>query len=247
MWRSIWSSLRRTSAIYRQTGSSRPHLFRIFCTTWNSTVRRRILNPRKRSLLSKLWSSTTPEEVRMQGKSFGYKAAAIMMVVASVAVLMIPVYRIYCAHWAGGSMAFRTEKENIPLKDKLPPLSERRELVTVQFTCSAHPSMPVRFVPCQSEMTVLVGEPALAFFACYNTTNETLHGMATYTIYPPSAHFYFNKLQCFCFEEQRIKPHEYIELPVFFYIDSDFSLDPNTGNADFMILSYTFFSVDAKP
>lgn len=38
--------------------------------------------------------------------------------------------------------------------------------------------------------------------------------MATYNVHPPKAGLYFNKIQCFCFDEQRLKPREEIDMPV---------------------------------
>ncbi|MCO5554469.1 hypothetical protein L7F22_007998 [Adiantum nelumboides] len=55
---------------------------------------------------------------------------------------------------------------------------------------------------------------------------------------------YFNKIQCFCFEEQRLRPGEKIDMPVFFYIDPEFATDPKMGNINNLILSYTFFKVE---
>ncbi|MCO5549308.1 hypothetical protein L7F22_002776 [Adiantum nelumboides] len=60
----------------------------------------------------------------------------------------------------------------------------------------------------------------------------------------PEAAPYFNKIQCFCFEEQRLRPGEKIDMPVFFYIDPEFATDPKMGNINNLILSYTFFKVD---
>ena len=52
---------------------------------------------------------------------------------------------------------------------------------------------------------------------------------------------YFNKIQCFCFEEQRLNPHEQVDMPVFFYIDPEFAEDPAMAKVDEITLSYTFF------
>ncbi|KAF8398873.1 hypothetical protein HHK36_014737 [Tetracentron sinense] len=44
---------------------------------------------------------------------------------------------------------------------------------------------------------------------------------------------YFNKIQCFCFEEQRLLPGEQIDMPVFFYIDPEFETDPRMDGSLF--------------
>ncbi|KAK1881288.1 Cytochrome c oxidase assembly protein COX11 mitochondrial [Dissostichus eleginoides] len=46
---------------------------------------------------------------------------------------------------------------------------------------------------------------------------------------------------CFCFEEQRLNPHEEVDMPVFFYIDPEFDEDPRMARVDTITLSYTFF------
>ncbi|RVX01715.1 Cytochrome c oxidase assembly protein COX11, mitochondrial [Vitis vinifera] len=56
-----------------------------------------------------------------------------------------------------------------------------------------------------------------------------------------TAALYFNKIQCFCFEEQRLLPGEQIDMPVFFYIDPEIENDPKMDNVYNLVLSYTFF------
>ena len=56
---------------------------------------------------------------------------------------------------------------------------------------------------------------------------------------------YFNKIQCFCFEEQRLNPNEEVDMPVFFYIDPEYLEDPFLEKVDEITLSYTFF--ESKP
>jgi cytochrome c oxidase assembly protein subunit 11 len=52
---------------------------------------------------------------------------------------------------------------------------------------------------------------------------------------------YFAKVECFCFEEQKIRAGEEVDLPVFFFIDRDILDDPQLSGIDDVILSYTFF------
>jgi hypothetical protein len=59
--------------------------------------------------------------------------------------------------------------------------------------------------------------------------------------------WFFNKIQCFCFEEQRLRPGESIDLPVFFYIDPEFATDRRLRNVDDITLSYVFFKTGEVP
>jgi len=100
--------------------------------------------------------------------------------------------------------------------------------------------LPWQFTPLQTSMRVIPGEPVLAFYLATNNSDEPIVGVATYNVVPSNVAKYFNKIQCFCFDEQRLKPHESIDLPVLFSIDPDIVNDPNIiGNG--VTLSYTFF------
>ena len=57
---------------------------------------------------------------------------------------------------------------------------------------------------------------------------------------------YFQKIQCFCFEEQRLRPHEEIDMPVLFYIDPSFLKDPSMDEVHSLVLSYTFFKANQQ-
>lgn len=53
-----------------------------------------------------------------------------------------------------------------------------------------------------------VGETALAFYRAKNNSDKPIIGVASYNVVPPRAGLYFNKVQCFCFDEQRLMPGE---------------------------------------
>jgi len=75
-------------------------------------------------------------------------------------------------------------------------------LLTVTFDGSVSSSSPFTFRPQTRAVKVVAGETALAFFTCKNLDPTPVTGVATYNVYPPKAGLYFNKVQCFCFEEQ---------------------------------------------
>ena len=102
--------------------------------------------------------------------------------------------------------------------------------------------MPWKFTPQQREVRVLPGETALAFYTATNKSDEDIIGVATYSVSPGQVAQYFNKIQCFCFEEQRLAAGETVDMPVFFFIDPEFADDPTMKNIVTVTLSYTFFS-----
>ena len=91
------------------------------------------------------------------------------------------------------------------------------------------------------KMKVIPGETALAFYTAKNNSDKAIIGVATYNVIPSKAALYFNKIQCFCFEEQRLEPGEEVDMPVFFFIDPEMLNDPSLCNVNNIILSYTFF------
>ena len=51
---------------------------------------------------------------------------------------------------------------------------------------------------------------------------------------------YFHKVQCFCFDEQRLKAHEVVDMPVLFYVDPEIEKDWRMDGMTTMTLAYTF-------
>ena len=91
------------------------------------------------------------------------------------------------------------------------------------------------------KIVVEPGESALAFYTARNSGDQAVTGVSTYNVTPQRAGIHFNKIQCFCFEEQRLQAGEQVDMPIFFYIDPEFLNDPNTAGVSNIILSYTFF------
>ena len=120
-----------------------------------------------------------------------------------------------------------------------------REL-TVFFNADVSDSLPWKFTPTQRSVNIRPGESTLAFYTAQNNSDKSITGVSTYNVTPQQAGFYFNKIQCFCFEEQKLRPGEKIDMPVFFYVDPEFATDPKLKSFNQLTLSYTFFKVDEE-
>ncbi|OON20379.1 cytochrome c oxidase assembly protein CtaG / Cox11 [Opisthorchis viverrini] len=193
-----------------------------------------------------------------------YYTMALGVAMVGFGYACVPLYRIYCSKVGTGTNSeFARAKTEIIKTMK--PVKERQ--ITVHFSADTHSKMAWKFKPVQNELTVVPGETALAFYSAENPTDRPIIGIATYSIVPTEASKYFNKIQCFCFEEQRLNPHEQVveaadtvlptstcyhvcalsafvrnvDMPVFFFLDPEFAEDPNLQRTDRIILHYTFF------
>lgn len=121
------------------------------------------------------------------------------------------------------------------------------DLLTIRFdTTVGSDALPWSFQPVQLDVKVVPGETALSFFRVTNHSKKPITGVATYNVHPPKVGLYFTKIQCFCFEEQRLLPGETVDMPVFFFIDPDFCNDPQVSYVRSITLSYTFFPTDEE-
>ncbi|KAI3980101.1 hypothetical protein MKX01_034707 [Papaver californicum] len=155
----------------------------------------------------------------------------------------VPLYRRFCqATGYGGTVQRRETVEEKIARHAQDGTTSTREIV-VQFNADVADGMQWKFTPTQREVRVKPGESALAFYTAENCSSTPITGVSTYNVTPMKAGVYFNKIQCFCFEEQLLQPGEQIDMPVFFYIDPEFATDPRCDGINNIILSYTFFKV----
>ncbi|CUS20436.1 LAQU0S01e06546g1_1 [Lachancea quebecensis] len=188
--------------------------------------------------IQQLRSLKLQRDRQFKDRTAAYYFTSIAVLFLGLAYAAVPFYRAICARTGFGGIPITDRRKFTD--DKLIPV-ESGKRIRVSFTSEVSQILPWKFVPEQREVHVLPGETALAFYKARNTSDKDIIGMATYSITPGDAAPYFNKIQCFCFEEQRLAAGEEIDMPVFFFIDPDFATDPRMRNIDDIVLHYTFF------
>ena len=144
-----------------------------------------------------------------------------------------PLYELFCQVTGYGGTTQKVNTESVEMGD--------REII-VQFNADVAGGLPWRFKPGQREIKLRIGENKLAFYSATNLSNEAISGSATFNVTPQKAGIYFNKIDCFCFQEQVLMPGETVEMPVTFFVDPDIENDKNLDDVRTITLSYTFFN-----
>jgi cytochrome c oxidase assembly protein subunit 11 len=140
-------------------------------------------------------------------------------------------YRAFCGATGYGGTTQRAYSD---------PAASSDRTVTVAFDSNVAPGLPWRFEPKQRSVTVHLGEQKLVYFTAENLGNEPTVGHAAFNVTPETSGIYFNKIQCFCFNEERLDPHQKIDMPVVFFVDPAFAEDSEMSHVDTITLSYTF-------
>lgn len=165
----------------------------------------------------------------------GRVAIALLAVVGGMvglAYASVPLYQVFCKVTGYGGTPKTEAKAGVAVSD---------QTITVQFDANVSPNLDWRFTPDQREITVKIGEQALATYSAENLSKKATTGNATYNITPFKAASYFDKVACFCFSEQTLQPGQKANMPVTFFVDPDILKDPSTKDLKTITLSYTFF------
>ena len=162
-------------------------------------------------------------------------AIAIMCVLVAYSPTL---YRMFCAATGLAGTTQRVAADTAKIS---------RQTIVVAFDTNVAPGLPWRFVPAQRAVTVHLGEQKLVYFTAENLSDQPIVGHATFNVAPLRSGIYFNKIQCFCFTNERLGPHEKVNMPVVFYVDPGFGKDPDMSDIAELTLGYTFFrSVDPQ-
>ena len=168
------------------------------------------------------------------------KLGVIVLAMFGFGYALVPIYKAIC-EMTGINVLALGDKQ-IPGATAKIPANTQVDLtrsITVEFDSNARG--PWHFKPMQSSLKVHPGELMTVMYEFQNTQNRTMSAQAIPSYAPAQAGAYFNKLECFCFQQYTLAPGEKKQWPVAFVIDPKLSKDVAT-----ITLSYTFFEVGGR-
>lgn len=161
-------------------------------------------------------------------------AAGAALAMLGLGYASVPLYRMFCqATGFNGTTQRATAAQAAAVKATARP-------ITIRFDGNVTKGMPWLFRPEQVTQDGHIGERKMAFFIAKNISNRPIVGRAIFNVTPEQTGAYFHKIQCFCFNEQRLEPGEEVRMPVIYYVDPDMLNDPNAKDVPEITLSYTF-------
>jgi len=175
---------------------------------------------------------TDSRQVR-NGRSFT-RVAIVAVAMFGFGYLLVPLYDVFCEITGLNGKTGRIDEAEITARYE-PDLART---VTVQFIANNNLGMPWEFAPVVASMQVHPGKLYKTSFTARNPTGRNMVGQAVPSVAPGKASRYFNKTECFCFNQQPLAAGETKDMPLRFIVDPNMPRDINT-----LTLAYTVFDV----
>ncbi|WP_298773687.1 cytochrome c oxidase assembly protein [uncultured Shewanella sp.] len=148
---------------------------------------------------------------------------------------LVPLYDVLCEQLGINGKTQNTASRYIDNE------VDKSRTITVEFISQVQKDMPWEFTPQVNRMKVHPGELVRTHFTAENLSNKQIVGQAIPSVSPGMGAAYFNKTECFCFNQQTLTPKSNADLPLIFYVDP--ALPDNIST---LTLSYTLYNITDK-
>ena len=178
--------------------------------------------------------SSPPPARRWRDAAVAAACGAFVAMMVGAAYAAVPFYTWFCRVTGfGGTTQVATSA----------PAQVLDRRITVRFDANVIGGLPWRFEPEQTAIDTKIGEVVTVMYRVTNTAARETVGQAVYNVTPLTVGSYFQKINCFCFTEQRLKAGESREMAVVFYVDPALAQDADQAGLDTITLSYSFYPV----
>ena len=159
--------------------------------------------------------------------------AGVVVTMTGAAFAAVPLYLMFCQATGFDGTVRKAEKAPDQVLDRM---------VTIRFDTNVR-DLPMTFTAEQTVQRVRIGETGIAYFDVTNTSDKPILARASYNVVPEQTGAYFQKLQCFCFDDQTIAAGETKQFPMQYFVAPELVDDPEVDGVNEITLSYTFYPV----
>ena len=160
---------------------------------------------------------------------------SIFLIMLGLSFAAVPLYDLFCRVTGFGG----TTQNAI---DKPVPNIVINQNFKMRFDTNSNTSLDWKFYPEKNTINLKPGEVHTVNFFVENESNSPSSGSASFNVSPSPFGIYLNKIGCFCFEKQTLKPGEKKKFVLTFFLDPKVVDDNKTNNISDVTLSFTFFS-----
>ena len=162
---------------------------------------------------------------------------SIFVLMLGLSFAAVPLYELFCR-----VTGFAGTTQNA--KNKEIPKIIINQIYKLRFDTNIGNQLEWNFFPEKNTLELKPGEVKNVKFYVENLSQAESAGVASYNASPSSFGKYLNKIGCFCFEKQPLKPGEKKEFVLSFFLDPKVVDDNKTKHISDVTLSYTFFSAE---
>ena len=175
-----------------------------------------------------------PRKAKRRDLAVAFLCGGFVALMVGAAYAAVPLYSWFCRTTGFGGTTQVA---------KALPTYESSRTVRVRFDSNVAAGLPWLFEPERNTIDVHLGQVVTVYYKVTNQTARATTAQAGYNVSPPTVGIYFEKINCFCFTTQTMKPGESRDMPVVFYVDPKLAKDSEQNDVSTITLSYTFYPV----
>ena len=113
--------------------------------------------------------------------------------------------------------------------------------ISINLLTSVHPKLSWRFQPTTPQILVKPGDVITIEYEVENLSEKSSTGVATFAYFPSEFGNYINKINCFCYDAQNMKPKQKNKFVLVLSIDPEVTKDSKTKDIKEATIQFTFF------
>ena len=120
---------------------------------------------------------------------------------------------------------------------------QKKNILFIKFNLitKTHTDLPWKFTPINPPLKIKIGELTNIEYSVKNLSGKDTSGTASFALYPKELKPYIIKIDCFCYDIQKIKAGETKKFVLSMMIDPKVTKDSKTNSIDEAIMQFIFF------